>query len=168
MERGRRVNSMLPAVLVAAAFGIAIANVRSEWLWSSIVVFVASAAIVAFAPIPAVWNERTYLACWIVIVACSAGVHLSNAVRARVMVVLALAAGATGGAVAGAANAHAYAIVASLSLIATTTSLASRAVAQRVPLAPKVVSSWLMAVALLAATLQMLPVTPGYLPDHLE
>ena len=166
MERGRRVNSMLPAVLVAAAFGIAIANVRSEWLWSSIVVFVASAAIVAFAPIPAVWNERTYLACWIVVVACSAGVHLPNALRARVMVVLAVAAGATGGAVAGAANAHA--IVASLSLIATTTSLASRAVAQRVPLAPKVVSSWLIAVALLAATLQMLPVTPGYLPDHLE
>jgi len=157
---------MLPAVLVAAAFGIAIANVRSEWLWSSIVVFVASAAIVAFAPIPAVWNERTYLACWIVIVACSAGVHLPNALRARVMVVLAVAAGATGGAVAGAANAHA--IVASLSLIATTTSLASRAVAQRLPLAPKVVSSWLIAVALLAATLQMLPVTPGYLPDHLE
>jgi hypothetical protein len=157
---------MLPAVLVAAAFGIAIANVRPEWLWSSIVVFVASAAIVAFAPIPAVWNERTYLACWIVIVACGAGVHLSNALRARVMVVLALAAGATGGAVAGAANAHA--IVASLSLIATTTSLASRAVARRVPLAPKVVSSWLIAVALLAATLQMLPVTPGYLPDHLE
>jgi len=157
---------MLPAVLVAAAFGIAIANVRSEWLWSSIVVFVASAAIVAFAPIPAVWNERTYLACWIVIVACSAGVHLPNALRARVMVVLAVVAGATGGAVAGAANAHA--IVASLSLIATTTSLASRAAAQRVPLAPKVVSSWLIAVALLAATLQMLPVTPGYLPDHLE
>jgi hypothetical protein len=37
-----------------------------------------------------------------------------------------------------------------------------------VPLAPRIVSSWLIAVALLAATLQMLPVTPGYLPDHLE
>jgi len=32
----------------------------------------------------------------------------------------------------------------------------------------KVVSSWVIAVAVLAATLQLLPVTPGYLPDHLE
>jgi hypothetical protein len=32
----------------------------------------------------------------------------------------------------------------------------------------KVVSSWVIVIAVLAATLQMLPVTPGYLPDHLE
>jgi hypothetical protein len=32
----------------------------------------------------------------------------------------------------------------------------------------KVVSSWVIAVAVLAATLQFLAVTPGYLPDHLE
>jgi hypothetical protein len=32
----------------------------------------------------------------------------------------------------------------------------------------KVVSSWVIAVAVLAAALQLLPVTPGYLPDHLE
>jgi hypothetical protein len=32
----------------------------------------------------------------------------------------------------------------------------------------KVVSSWVIAVAILAATLQLLPVTPGCLPDHLE
>jgi len=30
------------------------------------------------------------------------------------------------------------------------------------------VSSWVIAIAALAATLQLLPVTPGYLPDHLE
>jgi hypothetical protein len=36
------------------------------------------------------------------------------------------------------------------------------------PLAIKVVSSWVIVIAVLAATLQVLPVTPGYLPDHLE
>lgn len=36
------------------------------------------------------------------------------------------------------------------------------------PIAVKVVSSWLLAVAILAATLQFLPVTPGYLPDHMD
>jgi hypothetical protein len=32
----------------------------------------------------------------------------------------------------------------------------------------KVVSSWVIAIAVLAITLQLLPVTPGYLPDHME
>lgn len=32
----------------------------------------------------------------------------------------------------------------------------------------KVLSSWLIAVAILASFLQFLPVTPGYLPDHME
>jgi hypothetical protein len=30
------------------------------------------------------------------------------------------------------------------------------------------ICSWLIAVALLMAVLRFLPVTPGYLPDHLE
>jgi hypothetical protein len=38
----------------------------------------------------------------------------------------------------------------------------------RAPIVVKVVSSWLIAVAVLAATLQFLPVTPGYMPDHLD
>jgi hypothetical protein len=38
----------------------------------------------------------------------------------------------------------------------------------RKPIVIKVVSSWLIAVAALAATLQCLPVTPGYMPDHIE
>ena len=32
----------------------------------------------------------------------------------------------------------------------------------------KVVSSWLLAIAALLAILQCLPVTQGYLPDHVE
>jgi hypothetical protein len=36
------------------------------------------------------------------------------------------------------------------------------------PIVVKVASSWLIAIAVLAATLQLLPVTPGYIPDHLE
>ena len=32
----------------------------------------------------------------------------------------------------------------------------------------KVLASWLIGVAVLAATLQFLPVTPGYLPDHVD
>jgi hypothetical protein len=45
---------------------------------------------------------------------------------------------------------------------------ASLTVRWRLPVAIKVVSSWLIAVAALEATLQFLPVTPGYMPDHME
>lgn len=31
-----------------------------------------------------------------------------------------------------------------------------------------IVGSWLVAIAALAAILRILPVTPGYLPDHVE
>jgi hypothetical protein len=159
-------NGTLSALLVAAAFGIAVANACSATRWLGVAVFAATAALIAFAPIPAAWSARVHLACWIAIVACSASVHAPNAIGLRVSIALALAAGVTGGAVADLARTRA--IVALLPLIATAVCVASHAVVRRVPLAPKVVSSWLIAVALLAATLQMLPVTPGYLPDHLE
>jgi hypothetical protein len=45
---------------------------------------------------------------------------------------------------------------------------AALVVGWRAPIVVKVVSSWLIAVAVLAATLQFLPVIPGYMPDHLE
>jgi hypothetical protein len=38
----------------------------------------------------------------------------------------------------------------------------------RATIAAKTVASWLIAMAVLAAALQFLPVTPGYLPDHLD
>ena len=39
---------------------------------------------------------------------------------------------------------------------------------RRVLIALRVAASWLIAVAMLGALLQFLPVTPGYLPDHME
>lgn len=38
----------------------------------------------------------------------------------------------------------------------------------RSPILLKTVASWLIVVSLLIVSLQFLPVTPGYLPDHLE
>jgi len=39
---------------------------------------------------------------------------------------------------------------------------------RRARIALAVVASWLIAVAMLGTALQFLPVTPGYLPDHME
>jgi hypothetical protein len=38
----------------------------------------------------------------------------------------------------------------------------------RATIMTKTIASWLIAIAVLAATLQFLPVTPGYVPDHLD
>jgi hypothetical protein len=39
---------------------------------------------------------------------------------------------------------------------------------RRVVIALRIVASWLIAVAMLGAMLHFLPVTPGYMPDHME
>jgi hypothetical protein len=159
-------NGMLPALLVAAAFGIATSNACPSTRIRATFAFAAIAVLAGFTAIPVAWNDRMHFACWLTIVACSASIHLPSAPGARAAIAFAAAAGATSGAVAGLANARMT--IAWLPLIAIAASHASRVVGQHVPIAPKVVSSWLIAVALLAATLQVLPVTPGYLPDHLE
>ena len=159
-------NATMPALLVAVAFGIALASAPARSRTVGMIAFLVAAAVVAFAPIPAGWSEYVHLSCWIAIVTCAASVHFPYRNGVRASLVLAFAAGAASGAAVDLANAHAMLV--SAALIATTACIASRVTAQRVPLAPKVVSSWLIAIALLAATLQIVPVTPGYLADHLE
>ena len=159
-------NATMPALLVAAAFGIALASAPARSRAVGMIAFLVAATVVAFAPIPAGWSEYVHLACWIAIVACAASVHFPYRIGVRASLLLALAAGAASGAVVDVANARAMLV--SVTLIVTTACIASRVAAQRVPLAPKILSSWLIAIALLAATLQIVPVTPGYLPDHLE
>jgi len=44
----------------------------------------------------------------------------------------------------------------------------ARAVRAGMPVILGIVLSWLVAVALLTAALHWLPVTPGFMPDHIE
>ena len=155
--------SALPVLLVAIAFAMAIAGVARGTRWRAFVLFAATSTAVAFVPLPAAWAEAAHLACWLTIVACGARVYVPIGLGSAGAFALAVASGVAGGAVVGEPM-----IAVLAALFASMASLAASAAARRLPVAPKVVSSWLIAVALLAATLQMLPVTPGYLPDHLE
>jgi hypothetical protein len=159
-------NGMLAGSLVAFAFGIAVAHAMSTTRHVAMIAFVLVAEIAALVPIPSGWNASVNFACWIAIVACGSSLHFPKARGARVAVALAVVAAAAGGAAVHLANARTTGWL--LPVIPMTTCALSEIAARRVPLAPKVVSSWLIAIALLAATLQLLPVTPGYLPDHLE
>jgi hypothetical protein len=156
----------LPALLVCAAVAIALANAARAVRARSLLAFVVSSTTAALVPMPAPWTEPAHFACWVAIAACGASAYVPNRIGWHTSIALAVVAGAAAGAVVALANTPGTAAL--LPLVAASTSLAARGVAQRLPIAPKVVASWLIAVALLAATLQILPVTPGYLPDHFE
>ena len=157
-------NGVLSPLLVAASFAIAIVNVGARF--RALMVFFATAAVIALFPMPAWTSDAGHLACWISIIACGAVAYAPHGVSARFAIALAAGAGVSAGAVVTRGDAPKLFVL--VALVAVVTLCAARAAARHVPIAPKVVASWLIAVALLATLLQMLPVTPGYLPDHLE
>jgi hypothetical protein len=144
----------------------ALANLGMRVRVCALAVFAAAGVTAAFVPWPPSWSDAVHLACWASIVACGGAVHASEVLGSRFGIVLVAGAGAAAGAVVSIANTRA--MIALLPAVAAITTLAAHVVARRLPIAPKVVASWLIAVALFATMLQMLPVTPGYRPDHLE
>jgi len=156
----------LPPALLCAAVGLALAFApRRTWVPSVVTLITTTSALAALS-IPREWLEGVFLGCWASVAATAATVHLSRGLTARGAVVLSLNAGLWSGAelaLTGSRLDIAKALVCVLLLFP-----AGFIVGWRAPIIVKVVSSWLIAVAILAATLQFLPVTPGYLPDHLD
>jgi hypothetical protein len=124
------------------------------------------ATLVAIAPVHREWLEGAFLGCWVSVIACAVAVFLPGGVSARGALALSLNAGFWSGAVVAVAGSHFDLLMAVLCVLVVVPG--AWIIGARVPIAVKVVSSWLIAVAILAATLQLLPVTPGYLPDHME
>lgn len=103
---------------------------------------------------------------WVSVAANAAMVHVPRGLSARAALAMSVNAGFWSGAetaLAGSSVDLARALGCVLLLFP-----AAMIVGWRAPAIVKVVSSWLITVAILAATLQFLPVTPGYLPDHLD
>jgi hypothetical protein len=160
---------VLPPALLFTAMGLVLAFApRRVWI-PSVLVLIFSAGAVAISH-PRVWSapavEGIFAACWISIVVTSICVYFRRALSLWAVLLLSMNAGIWAGAVIqlyGSSGDLAKALPCVLIL------LPASWVARRYGTIPaKVVSSWLIAVAVLAATLQLLPVTPGYLPDHLE
>jgi len=157
---------VVPPALLFLALGLALAfSPRRAWGPSLLALFVALGAG-AFVRVPQTWLEDVFFGCWISVIVTAASVHLGRGLKPWAAVALSL-------------NAAVWAsVVVSLSgskldllkaLPCVLILLPAAWVVSRYASIPvKVVSSWVIAVAVLAATLQLLPVTPGYLPDHLE
>jgi hypothetical protein len=157
---------ILPPAILCTALGLALASAKRRSKVMGLVILATIATMTAFVPVPSSLTDAAFLGCWISTVINSSSVHVQQKYRENFVLVLALNTGIWAGAV--------------ISLSAPKVDLAAALpwtlcmfpagwmLRRNQSIALKVVSSWLIAVAFLAATLQFLSVTPGYRPDHLD
>jgi hypothetical protein len=163
-------NAVLTCALLCAALGLPLGfTPRQTRLWS-VAALLTSALIanvaVAHAHSRSGWADAVFLNSWISVVGSALSVYLPCPVGIFAALALSLNAGIWCGAVNALAGSP-IGILESLPAVALLWPI-GWAVRCDATLAVKVVGSWLIAMAMLSATLQFLPVTPGYLPDHLE
>ena len=155
----------LPPALLCAALGFALAYAPPRAWALSLLALVLVATLVTFIPPPLAWRDPAFVGCWASIVVSALCVHLPRGVGPRLALALGLNAGVWTGAVIAVAGARldlAKALPWALLCLP-----GAWLVATGKGLAIKVAASWLIAVALLAASLMLVP-TPGYVPDHMD
>jgi hypothetical protein len=159
-------SGLLPAALLFAALGLALAFThRRNWV-PSLLAMLGPMEAVTYLPLPHGWSEGVLLGCWISVIATAASMHLVRGLGIRVALALSLNTGVWAGAVTSlyGSRLDVLRVLPAVLILLPASWVAGRYTS----IAIKVVSSWIIAVAVLAATLQFLPVTPGYLPDHME
>jgi hypothetical protein len=156
----------VPPALLLVALGLALAFApRKAWA-PSLLALCATLAAFAFVPVPEPWLESVFLVCWISVIVTAASVHLSGGLNAYAALALSVNAGVWASAVICLSGSRLDLLKALPCVLIFLP--ASWLVNRHASIAVKVASSWVIAIAILAATLQLLPVTPGYLPDHME
>lgn len=170
-------DSLAPSLL-CAAHGLALAFVRprvrrvgaAPGLIVMIAAVVASVHVMRQAWIPMAAQQmvvkQATQACWFGGVVCTASVYLPAAVLRRIAPLLAVCTGLCCG-IATTGQGDGFGLLRTLPWLLLSWPAAGL-IDRGAAVAVKVACSWLLAVAVLAATLAWLPVTPGYLPDHLE
>lgn len=157
---------IVPPALLFLALGLALAFTPRRAWGPSLLVLVAALGAGAFVRVPQAWLEGVFFGCWISVIVTAASVHLVSGLSARAAVAFSINSAAWASAVISLSGSTLDLLKA---LPCVLIFLPAAWVVRRYASIPvKVVSSWVIAVAILAATLQLLPVTPGYLPDHLE
>jgi hypothetical protein len=157
----------LPPALLFAALGLALAFAPRRARAVGLAALLAGVGASSLLPLPESWLEGVYLAFWTSVIATAASVHFVRGLaHPWVAPALALNSGLWASAVVRLSGApidllHALPFV--LVLVP-----AWWLVDRRTAIPVKVVASWIIAVAVLAAGLQLIDATPGYLPDHLE
>lgn len=156
---------VMPPALLFAALAFALAFAPRRVLLPGLAALVLVAAAIHALPIPKAWTEAVFVGCWLSVIGTAAMVHLRAGAGPRLAFALAVNAGAWAGATVAVSGVGLDLLKAFAVLVLLVP--ARWLVAHRGGIAVKVVASWLVAVAILAATLATMP-TPGYVPDHME
>jgi hypothetical protein len=157
---------VVPPALLLVALGLALAFAPRRTWASSLLALCATLGLFAFLPVPRTWLEGVFLCFWVSVIATAASVHLARGLSSRAAIVLSVNAGMWASIVVSLSGTRLDLLKALPCVLIVFP--ASWVVGRYGSIPLKVASSWVIAVAVLAATLQLLPVTPGYLPDHLE
>ena len=156
----------LPPALLCAALGFALAFAPRRALLPCLAALVAPAVLVAFLPIEPGWKEVAFMGCWISVIVAALSVHLPHGLGRWPALILALNTGVWAGAVIAVAGAP-LDLAKSLPWVLLCLPGAWLVASGR-PIFLKVAASWLIAVAILVASLPVITPTPGYVPDHMD
>jgi hypothetical protein len=152
--------------LLIAAFGLALAFAPRRTFIAAMIAMAIPAGLVSFVPVGQQWADPLFFGCWTSVLTCALVVHLPGGVGPRLAILLALNAGFWAGAVIAVAGKPSDLLIALPCVLLALPG--AWLVARKWQIAVKVLASWLIAVALLAATLQVTTPTPGYVPDHMD
>jgi len=155
----------LPAALLCVALGLGLASARGKTVVLGLAVLVVTASAIALAPVPESWSDIVFLGCWMSIIASAAIVYAPRTVPDKAALTLSLNAGVWTGALIALAPSVGLFAALPFSLCAWPGTWARR---RGRAIGLNVIASWLIGVAMLAATLQFLPASAGYLPDHMD
>ena len=155
----------LPPALLSAALGLALAYAPPRARSAAVLVLWIAAPLVALVSLAQHWEEAVFLACWAAVILAAASVHLPRGLSMQLALALALAIAVLAGMVSAVAGSLPTLLLALPWVLVTIP--AAWLIAQGRGIGVKIVSSWLIAIALLSAALPLTP-TPGYEPDHLE
>ncbi len=159
-------SEIVPAALLCLALGLALASVPRRVRTPCLFALVATLLVFSQWRTPRGWLEVAFLGCWLAVIATAASVHLGARIGLLAALVLSVDAGIWASALLSLSSSRFDLLhAAPWALVAVP---ASWVVRRHGSVPVKVLSSWVIAVAVLAISLQLLPVTPGYLPDHLE
>ncbi|MDB5713573.1 MAG: hypothetical protein JWO15_970 [Sphingomonadales bacterium] len=156
---------ILPPGLLCVALGLALAFALPRQAWRAVAVLVPIAVCVWWFQFPPKYLEIAFLGCWISVIATAGLVHLPGSVPSAAAIFAGANAGFWSGGLSSLAGSGRDLMIA---LLCTLVFLPARALVVRGwGIGPKIVASWLMAIAVLASMLPLTP-TPGYVPDHME
>ena len=156
----------LPPAILCTALGLALASADKKFWLLGILGGGAVAGAGMWIRLPASWPDAVFLGCWSSTVLNALRVHVAKPWSRTSTLLLCSNTGIWTSAVISVAGRKADLLLALPCTLALLP--AAWAIRRGGSIAVKIVSSWLIAVAILAATLQFLSVTPGYLPDHMD